>query len=414
MSRPLAFVVFLSVFLSIIGTVHYYIWVRLVRDLHLPGATHALLTALVVLLFASIPAAFYLSQSLPPDGGRVVLPALFSWLGLMFLVLALLATTDLLRLVLRAASFVIGEGVPVDGERRLALARMVAGAVAVAAGGMGATAVHGALWSLHVKSVTVRLARLPRELDGLCIVQLSDLHVGPTLRREFVEQVVRRTNELAPDVVAITGDLVDGSVERLRDFIQPLEALRARHGVFFVPGNHETYSGLEPWCAYLKKLGIRVLRNERVAIGSGEALLDIVGVDDPSAPRPPGRGTELEEAVAGRDPAREAVLLAHQPRAVHEAARQDIGLQLSGHTHGGQIWPWHYFVRLQQPVIKGLAQFGRTVLYVSSGTGFWGPPMRLGAPAEITKLVLRSGVADERRSEEATLGSLEGESPSHA
>jgi predicted MPP superfamily phosphohydrolase len=203
--------------------------------------------------------------------------------------------------------------------------------------------------------------------------------------------VVDSVNALQPDVVAITGDLVDGSVSRLAPHVAPLARLRARHGVFFVTGNHEYYAGVEEWCTHLGELGVRVLRNERVRIGDGEHSFDLAGVDDYAGRHfGHGHGADIERALSGRDETRELVLLAHQPRAVVEAERAGVGLQISGHTHGGQIWPFNYLVRLQQPVTSGLVRFGRSLIYVSNGTGYWGPPMRLGSPAEITQLVLEA------------------------
>lgn len=202
---------------------------------------------------------------------------------------------------------------------------------------------------------------------------------------------MRRTNALEPDVIAITGDLVDGTVEDLREHVAPLAGLRAKHGVYFVTGNHEYYSGVDAWIAELSRIGVRVLRNERVEIRVGDDAIDLAGVDDFSARRVPGHGPDLKRALEGRDPARELILLAHQPRAIEEASRLGVGLQLSGHTHGGQIWPWTYLVYLQQPYVSGLHRHGDAQVYVSRGTGYWGPPMRLGADAEITKLTLVRG-----------------------
>jgi hypothetical protein len=232
-------------------------------------------------------------------------------------------------------------------------------------------------------------------MNGFTLVQLTDIHVGPTIGRAFIETIVARTNALNPDLIAITGDLVDGTVEELRDSVAPLAQLRARHGVYFVTGNHEYFSGAAPWIAELTRLGIRCLRNERVSIGAGADSFELAGVDDRSGARSgePGHGEDLDKALAALDPEREVVLLAHQPKSVFGAARFGVGLQISGHTHGGQIWPWNYLVRLQQPYIVGFAREGRTQLYVSPGTGYWGPPMRLGTHGEITKITLRSPVS---------------------
>ncbi|HEU4726282.1 MAG TPA: metallophosphoesterase [Kofleriaceae bacterium] len=230
-----------------------------------------------------------------------------------------------------------------------------------------------------------------RALDGFSIVQLSDLHVGMTIDRTFVERVVDHANRLSPDVIALTGDLVDGRVQDLRDDVAPLAQLRARHGVYAVTGNHEYYSGADEWIAELTRLGARYLRNQRVAIGDGAAQFDLAGVDDYSAAGWPGHGEDLAAALGGRDPGRAVVLLAHQPRQVRNAARHGVDLQLSGHTHGGQIWPWHYIVRLQQGgLLAGRYDVDGTQLYVSRGCGYWGPPVRLLAPLEITRVILRA------------------------
>jgi len=239
----------------------------------------------------------------------------------------------------------------------------------------------------RIVEVPITLARLPRELAGLSIVQITDLHIGPTVGRAFVADVVRRVNELAPDLVAITGDLVDGPAALFHEGVEPLADLRSRHGTFYVTGNHEYYSGVEDWLPILRDQGLRVLRNERVAIGG----LDVAGVDDHESHRwGRGHGADLPRALDGRDPARPVVLLAHQPRQVKVAARHAVDLQISGHTHGGQIWPWHAAVRLQQGgLIAGRYRFGATQLYVSRGTGYWGPAVRIGAPAEISRITLR-------------------------
>ena len=210
---------------------------------------------------------------------------------------------------------------------------------------------------MRVKEIRIPLRRLPAALDGFTIAQITDVHIGPTLGKEFLESIVAQVNALEPDVIAITGDLVDATVAEIGPTIEVLKDLRARHGVYFVTGNHEYYSGVDAWCRFLPKLGIRVLRNERVSIGEGDASFDLAGIDDYNAhDATDDHGPDLPRALAGRDESRELVLLAHQPRAVKQAAELGVGLQLSGHTHGGQIWPWHYFVYLQQPFVAGLGR----------------------------------------------------------
>jgi predicted MPP superfamily phosphohydrolase len=241
--------------------------------------------------------------------------------------------------------------------------------------------------------VEIPLPRLASTHDGLTLIQLTDLHIGPTIGRESLAALVATTNAVNPDIVAITGDLVDGSVEDLRESVAPLGDLSAKYGVYFVTGNHEYFSGATAWVAELGRLGIRVLRNERVTIGQGADAFHLAGVDDRSAARYPADGhrEDLEKALGNRDPQRAVVLLAHQPRTVLDAALYGVDLQISGHTHGGQIWPFGALVRLQQRFLAGLGRHKDTLIYVSRGTGYWGPPMRLAAPAEITQLVLRAG-----------------------
>ncbi|MBI4956968.1 MAG: metallophosphoesterase, partial [Myxococcales bacterium] len=352
---------------------HLYLWQRLFAAPELGAAWSATGGLALGILCLATPAGMLLGRALPRPAGTLVGLVAYVWLGLAALLFFGLAAAELVRGALWLVGAVFALDVsPTDVSRAVAVA---------VAGGAGLAALYGvgrALGPVPVRRVEVELARLPASLSGLRIVQLSDLHVGPTRGRSFVADVVARVNALAPDVVAITGDLVDGSVERLRPHTAPLADLRARHGVFFVTGNHEYYSGADAWVRELERLGVRVLRNERVAIlGPDGAALDLAGVDDWSA-FGPGHGRDLERALAGRDPRREVVLLAHQPKQVHEAAALGVGLQLSGHTHGGQIFPWTLFVRLDQPTVAGLDRIGTTQIYTSRGTGYWGPPMRVG------------------------------------
>jgi len=199
--------------------------------------------------------------------------------------------------------------------------------------------------------------------------------------------VVNEVIALQPDLIAITGDLVDGNVDELIERVNLLKQLKAPHGVFFVTGNHEYYSGADAWCQALSQMGIRVLRNERVTIGEGQDIFDLAGIDDASASHFPGHSSDLAKALAARDVNRPVVLLAHQPKAIFEASKLGVDLQLSGHTHAGQLWPFTYIVRLVQPYVQGLSRHSeRTQIYVNRGTGYWGPPMRLPDRSEITLL----------------------------
>jgi len=380
--------IFVAVVFAIAIGVHYYLWARLVRDPHLPGPWRALASFALVLLAVGMPLALIVGRKHVAAGRVLAWPA-FIWMGLMFLLLTTLVATDLLRL----AVSLVGRagGLPSNPERRTAIARLLASGVTALSGGLAIAAFRSARGPIAIHRVNVELARLPATRDGFRIVQLTDIHVGSTIGRAFVEDIVRSANALDPDLIAVTGDLVDGSVAELRDAVAPIGGLRARHGVYFVSGNHEYFSGAEPWFEELTRLGIRVLRNERIPIGDGADGFDLAGVDDHSAERFGGvaHAVALERALGARDARREIVLLAHQPVSFLAAAPFGVGLQLSGHTHGGQMWPFGVFVRMSQPFVAGLHRRRNAQIYVSRGTGYWGPPMRLGAPAEITELVLR-------------------------
>jgi hypothetical protein len=385
---------FLTVVTLVVLGVHLYFWKRLVRDTKLPPAYRKLALGALILCAASMFASRGM-RSLPPDAARWLAWPAYVLMGLLLLLFLLLVIGDIYRLTtyVGTRAFAPERLVP---ARRTFLARALTGAAGAGSAALGGVAVAAAR-TLTVREVDVRLAKLPKESHGMTIAQITDLHVGPTIGRGFVEDVVRRTNALAADLVVITGDLVDGSVEQLRDATNALGELRARHGVYFVTGNHEFYSGAGAWMAELRRLGIQVLDNRRVAIGEPGAGLDLAGVHDFSGFRRHGRigGDELRPdltaALAGRDPSRCLVLLAHQPRAILEAAERGVCLQISGHTHGGQIWPLGLIVKFSQPYLVGLHQHGASQIYVSPGTGYWGPPMRVGTIAQITRLRLLSG-----------------------
>ena len=240
-----------------------------------------------------------------------------------------------------------------------------------------------------VVNVSIPLADLPQELHGFTIAQISDIHVGPTIKRNFVEAIVERVNGLEADMVAITGDLVDGPVRELAHHTEPLSRLESRHGTYFVTGNHEYYSGAHAWIRELERLGATVLVNEHVVIDHEGGVLTVAGVTDYSAHYfDPAQRSDPEVAIAGAPENSPKILLAHQPRSAHHAAAAGYELQLSGHTHGGQFWPWNFFVRLQQPFTAGLNRLGKMWVYINRGTGYWGPPMRFGIPSEITLIRL--------------------------
>lgn len=420
--RILSGLVFLAVVSTVVYGAHTYLYRRLVRDVALGEGFRKAGLGLLAMLAVSIVLWPFTTRVFPTTAGDLLSRLGFLWMGLAFYLLVSVGLADVVRtLVARgerrkaaplpaapraeaAASPPVApqetvQAPPAQPLEALAEAQrgslgrreLLARTAAVGATSVAAAVTSYGVWRSYaparVTEVAVKLPGLPPALSGMTLVQLSDIHVGVSIDRRFVVDMVERVNALKPDLVAITGDLVDGSVAHLFDRVAELQRLRSRYGSYFCTGNHDYYSGEREWCAALEKLGVVTLRNRFVPVGDtspGGATFDLVGVDD-------WKGDyDLEKATAGRDPARAGVLLAHQPRGFREAYARGIGLQLSGHTHGGQFYPWALVVQAVYPQVAGMYQGEGGQLYVSRGTGFWGPPVRVGAPPEIVKLVLTS------------------------
>lgn len=363
--------------LGVLALLHLYIGVRIAPQLPgwiAPGGFALVLLASLLL----IPAAFVGRRA-----RRRAVADRWSWAGMFAIgVFSMLLVATLLRDVLLLLAWPLG---------------WAAGAAAPSAAAVPALALAAVLFGWaearrtpRVHDVPLPIAGLPTALHGFTIVQITDLHVGPTVKAAFVQAVVDAVNRLDADVVALTGDLVDGRVGDLALDVAPLAGLRSRHGSFFVTGNHEYYSGAVEWTQALSSLGLRVLLNEHVVLRHGAARVVLAGVADWSAHHfVPHHRSDPQAAIAGA-PADAAlrVLLAHQPRSAAAAADAGFDVQLSGHTHGGQFWPVNLLVRLQQPFTAGLNRVRSMWVYTSRGTGYWGPPLRLGAPSEITRLRL--------------------------
>ncbi|GAA3220359.1 metallophosphoesterase [Pseudonocardia petroleophila] len=375
----MGYVVFVLVFVALL---HGYVYRRAVHDLTASRRVRIAGAALVALLGLAVAGAL-VTRGAPPDAVRPLHYLGFFWLAVLVYLGVVLALGELVRLAVR---FVRGR--PSEDRRRF-LARVVAGTAAVTAAG---TVTYGAVVARQprVERREVLLDRLDPAFDGFTVAAISDIHLGPLVDGADVRGFVEMINGAAPDAVAVVGDLVDGSVADLGGYAAPLADIAAP--TYFVTGNHEYYSGAAEWVEFLPSLGIRVLRNEREEIRRGDAVLHIAGCDDRTAAASgvPGHGFDLDAALAGRDPEQPVVLLCHQPVMVDRAVRAGVDLQISGHTHGGQLWPVTQVALVDQPVLAGLVRFGPTWLYVTRGTGFWGPPVRVGSPPEITLLTLRS------------------------
>ncbi|WP_433263465.1 metallophosphoesterase [Actinosynnema sp. CS-041913] len=387
---------FVVLFAVVMGAAHYYLWKRAVRDTTVPGRSRRVGTGVVVALFVLLMAGLLVDAFAWPG---------YVWLACAFYLAILFGVLEVPRLLLNRATrrkpVAVGGppeeqpaevAEPTDPDRRLFIARSLAVVGGVATAGLVGYGATQALGDPVVKRVPVTLGKLDPRLAGYRIAVVSDIHLGPLLGRSHTERIVRMINEQQVDLVAIVGDLVDGTVEELGEAAAPLRDLVSTHGAFFVTGNHEYYSGAEPWLAELDRLDVHPLRNERLRIERAGAAFDLAGVNDVTGANF-ADGPDFARALDGRDRSDPVVLLAHQPVQVREAAKHGVDLQLSGHTHGGQMFPFHLAVGLQQPVRSGLATIDGTQVYTSNGAGFWGPPVRVGAPPDITLVELHHNFA---------------------
>lgn len=393
------FVVFFSVWFAILALAYWYVGRRVVRGAQLQGKKKNAVWGLVILIFLlpQVPFFLYLNRVQAPWVDSL------SWAG--YIVLGFFSLLFTL-IVLRDVAVLSGVGFmklrrmtsrlrttarmdPVSrGRRRFLVHSTNIGAIGLSAV-MAGYGLFEARRRATIEEVSIPIADLPEQFTGIRIVQFTDLHVGPTIKRAFVERIAAQVEGLHADLIVFTGDLVDGSVAWLQDDVAPLRSLHAPLGKFFITGNHEYYSGVEPWIKEAGRLGFDVLLNEHRIIQRGESRMIIAGVTDYGA----GDFVRAQEsspsaALSGAPEGLVKILLAHQPRSIHEATRAGYHVQISGHTHGGQFFPWNHLATLNQPFIKGLHRHENTWIYVSRGTGYWGPPLRIGIPPEITVITL--------------------------
>ncbi len=364
---------------GIMALLHVYIGFQLIP--YLPEYHGLHLLAILILLFSLLVIPLGMSaRFIIKDHG---LSDLVTWIGMidMGLFSTLLILTFARQLLLKFYEFFYGMSTYInmlstDFVILLAFLLTLVGLV-------------NARRTAKVSKVDIAIKNLPHELEGFAIAQISDIHVGPTIKYKYLSSIVKTVNQLKVDMVAITGDLVDGSVVKLSRHTQALADLDSSYGSFFVLGNHEYYSGADSWVAEIRSLGLTVLLNQHVVLKHNGAPLVIAGITDYS-----GEHFGLEHksdpvaAIKGAPEQAIKILLAHQPRSAKAAEKFGFALQLSGHTHGGQFWPWNLFIRLQQPFTAGLGKVNNMWVYTNRGTGYWGPPKRLGIPSEITHLRL--------------------------
>ena len=378
-SRVLRIVLTITAILALLFVVPW--WTLLLGGNHWPGLVVVLGTVVFAGALVAFPALMVVGHG----------PQHRDWaarigdveLGLIWVLFVWSILGNVLRLILLAA------GVADPARSRISTAVVTVVSLVLLSWGYAE-----AMRVSRVRRLDVTLPRLGKAFDGLRVVLLTDTHYGPIDRARWSARVVEVVNTLNPDIVAHTGDIADGEVSERRAQAAPLGEVRAELGRVYVTGNHEYFSGAQRWVEHMATLGWEALHNRHVVVSRGDDKLIIAGVDDRTAAGSgvPGHHADHAAALAGTDPELPVLLLAHQPQQVDGAVAHGVDLQLSGHTHGGQIWPFHYLVRLDQPVLQGLSRHGeRTQLYTSRGTGFWGPPFRIFAPSEITLLTLHAG-----------------------
>ncbi|GLW29946.1 membrane protein [Actinoplanes regularis] len=425
---------FVAVILLVIGLTYAYLWKRLVLDTLRPGRARRVSAGIAVVLGLLAPATLigvrsgYLRWLAWPG---------YLWIALMFYLLVSLIALEIPRLAVRllwvdrrrtgktvetapdtadsepvlasVAATAGGSGVSEaaddstpetvtagtggesgtateDGgiDRRLLLARGAAIFAGLTAASITGYGIRTATSAPKIDRVRIPIAKLPRAMDGTRLAVVSDIHLGPLTGIGHTERITRVINSVDADLVCVVGDLVDGTVAELGRLAEPLRGIESRRGAYFVTGNHEYYSGFQPWIDEVAELGMRPLRNERVEIDG----LDLAGVNDLGGEQF-GDPADFRRALGDRDTSRPVVLMAHQPLAARDAAPYGVDLQVSGHTHGGQMAPFNLLVKLQQPVVSGLGRVDGVPVYVTNGAGFWGPPVRVGAPPQVTVIELR-------------------------
>ena len=372
--------VFLPVLVVVLLILHGLPWWRLVLAPHWSSAATVVGTVIALVALVGFPLAMWKGHGRARRDGLAILGD--SWLGIVWQLFAWTVIGQILGLVLLVA-----------GVTNPARDRWVAVSVLV-------WVTLLCLWGLwqarrvpRVRTVEVPIGRLGSGLDGLRLVVIADTHFGPINRAKWSAALVRRVNDLQPDLLAHAGDLVDGTIDQRSAQVAPLAAAEAGLAKVYITGNHEYMSGAADWMAHMGDLGWTVLHNRHIVLERGVSKLAVVGVDDLTARGSgvAGHGADLAAAMDGLDADVPIVLLSHQPKSVRISAPAGVDLQVSGHTHGGQLWPFHYLVRAEQGAFAGLSKHGeRTVLYTSRGSGFWGPPLRIFAPSEISLLILRS------------------------
>ena len=390
MRSPQVFFFILPMFFVLTLT---YLTFRLKKWSAWGGRKSKLLMGAMVFFLAGIFGGFYLLRS-PPEQFREWSWAYHGAFIILGTVISLLIYTIALDLLFLPKNILTkikkkphADNINLDRRKFIGIGAATAGSVAVG------------YWQgsgdPNINHQIIRLPNLPKEFVGFKIAQISDLHIGTMIGPDYIESVIRATNAIGADIIALTGDIADGSLSSIKNDVQLLKALKAKEGVLYITGNHEYFWGVEDWLQVFKENGARTLLNEHIVLTRETSKLVIAGVTDfESAKRHPTHVSDPKAALLGAPEGVPKILLAHQPKSYKAAQEAGFDLQLSGHTHGGQFFPWSIFVALAHPYYRGLNKFENMWIYTSTGTGFWGPPLRFSVPKEIALIELRSDSED--------------------
>jgi predicted MPP superfamily phosphohydrolase len=374
-------VTFLTVFFFLYGLLHFYVFSRVWAAVHLnPAISVALALFMVVMIIA--PVIVRLSENAGWGVfGRIVAFVGYTWMGVLFLLVSTLILVDAYRLIL----YLLG---PVSGRDLSSLTLSAGTYLILSAALVAVITVWGWFDARTIRSERIRIAtpKISSDVSPLRIVQISDVHLGLIVRQDRLKRIMDQVRRAGPDLFVSTGDLVDGQMNDLDGVARLFEAVRPKYGKFAVTGNHEFYAGLDQALAFTRKAGFRLLRGEALAI---PGVINIAGVDDPAGPGYGSSNKEERTLLSQVPKGGFALLLKHRP-GVDAESLDLFDLQLSGHLHDGQIFPFRLITRLFYPFIAGLHRFPQgSSLYVSRGSGTWGPPIRFLAPPEVTIIDVR-------------------------
>lgn len=394
MNETTMYLIWIGIMISVLSIGFFYMAFRLIGPFNLQAPYKQLAWTGLALMYLIPFSSFFMVRFAEEYSGFL------SWigyvsLGLLSFIFVALFFRDIVFLFgflfQKVYTLVSSSPEIVDASKREFLVQTTNLGVLGVAGTLTAYGVYEARRKPGIINIDIPIAKLPQEFDGFKIVQISDIHAGLTIKRDFIETIAEEIKKLSPDLIAFTGDMVDGSVSHLKNDVQPLADISAPFGKFFVTGNHEYYSGVDSWVAHAREMGYDVLMNEHKTISKNGSSFVLAGVTDYSGGGfSPAHKSDPKKALDGAPSDSVKILLAHQPRTLLHTNDLDLDLVLMGHTHGGQFFPWNLVATIGQPFIKGLNKFGeKTWAYVSKGTGYWGPPVRVGARSEITVLTLK-------------------------